>query len=242
MQIAGQLQTTTLGDVLGELSRGRATGSLELREPIGRLHRIVLRSGSIQRVDFDRASPTLAEILKDSSAVEEGVLRRSLLRALTSKRKHGTVLEKEFSVPRNVINLALKRQMRERLNHLERLSTAQLAFRAGGEPVSDVHLSAEEFLPGRARARDRKSSGSARPTEWLRNAEAQRKTRAALATLGLHSAQNLSLGELRSVYAACVREIHPDSALGVQPSSAISQRLETLRAAYEHLRESTKAA
>lgn len=54
MQLAGRLSLTTLGDVLGALYRGRATGILELTEcgaPSGRTHRIHLSYGLVRDVE-----------------------------------------------------------------------------------------------------------------------------------------------------------------------------------------------
>ncbi len=63
MQLPGRLRATTLGDLLGTLHRGEASGTLELTCDDGRTHRIHLSSGLITAVEIDGASPPLAELL-----------------------------------------------------------------------------------------------------------------------------------------------------------------------------------
>ena len=47
-------------------------------------------------VELDGAAPSLAEILRRDRAADDDVLRRSLLRAMASRRLHGEVLVDEF--------------------------------------------------------------------------------------------------------------------------------------------------
>jgi len=96
MHLPGRLRTTTLGDLLGALHRAAATGTLELVEDRGRTHRIHVSSGSVVAVELDGAAPSLAEILRRDRAADDDLLRRSLLRAMSSRRLHGEVLVDEF--------------------------------------------------------------------------------------------------------------------------------------------------
>src|SRR5579884_612371 len=99
MRLPGRLQSTTLGDLLGTLHRGGASGTLELsEEERGRVHRVHLAEGLVIAVELDGAAPSLAEVLRRSRAAAEDVLRRSLLRAMASRRLHGEVLVEEFHV------------------------------------------------------------------------------------------------------------------------------------------------
>ena len=82
MQLPGRLKATTLGDLLGALHRGRASGTLELVESSGRAHRVHLAHGSVTAVEVDRAGASLGEILRQEDEVDDDVLRRSLLRAM----------------------------------------------------------------------------------------------------------------------------------------------------------------
>ncbi len=82
MHLPGRLRTTSLGDLLGTLHRASATGTLELAEPRGRLHRVHMLRGYVVAVEVDGASASLAEMLRRADATDEDTLRRSLLRAM----------------------------------------------------------------------------------------------------------------------------------------------------------------
>jgi DnaJ domain/Domain of unknown function (DUF4388) len=235
MQISGRLKLTTLGDVLGTLSRHQISGTLELTEAGERTHRIVLRQGQVVHVEVDRACASLAEVLRKDFELPETVLRRSLLRALSSQRLHGEVLKEEFGVPSNVIDLGLRRQMLQRLSLIESLADAQLTFRARGWEGPAVPLSSAEFLHGRRRARDAKFAASDRPAPVLEAARADSKRRMALRQLGL--SEGASEAEVRSAYRRRVKELHPDAngELSVDMRASHSRDLEAVTTAYQTL-------
>jgi hypothetical protein len=167
MQLPGRLKATTLGDLLGALHRGASTGTLELAEPSGRVHRVHLALGSVTAVELDRATASLAEILRRQAEVDEDTLRRSLLRAMASRRLHGEVLVRDFHLSPSVVGRALRRQVMLRLQVLEELGDAQVGFRVTVRPprgaLTDAPLDAPEFLFGRKRTRDRVApAGSSR--------------------------------------------------------------------------------
>ncbi len=164
MQLPGRLRTTTLGDLLGTLHRARATGTLELAEFHGRTHRVHLSRGLVVAVELDGPVPSLAEELRREGAVEDDVLKRSLLRAIASRRLHGEVLVRDFKLSPALIDTALRRQLLTRLGVIERLSDAQLLFRVTVRPprgaLLDDPLRPPEFLSGRRRTRDRLAGAS----------------------------------------------------------------------------------
>lgn len=159
MQLPGRLRTTTLGDILGALHRERATGTLELNEASGRTHRVHVGAGLVLAVELDRASASLAEVLRRNEEVDEDTLRRSLLRAMASRRLHGEVLVRDFQLSPDLVGRALRSQVRLRLAALEDVADAQVCFRVTLKPprgaLTDQPLSPLEFLAGRRRARDR---------------------------------------------------------------------------------------
>src|SRR5260370_3207428 len=116
MELPGRLRATTLGDLLGTLHRAGATGTLELAEDRGRLHRVHLSGGLIVAVEYDGASATLAEILRSEARIDGETLRRSLLRAVASKRLHVEALVCDFRQAARTIHAALPRQMTARLH------------------------------------------------------------------------------------------------------------------------------
>jgi DnaJ-domain-containing protein 1 len=234
-QISGRLKLTTLGDVLGTLSRHKASGTLELTEGTDRQHRIVLREGHVVHVEVDRASASLGEILRKDFELPETVLRRSLLRALSSRRLHGEVLKEEFGVSGNVIDLGLRRQMLQRLTLIEQLPDAQVAFRARGWDGPAVPLTSAEFLQGRKRARDTKYAASDRPAAVIEAARSDSKRRMALRQLGL--SDGASETEVKKAYRGLVKELHPDTnqASTADERESCTRDLEAVTTAYQSL-------
>ena len=158
MQLPGRLRSTTVGDLLGVLHRARASGTLELEEDRGRCHRVHLSAGLVVAVELDGAAASLAEVLRREKAVEDDILRRSLLRALAARRLHGDVLVRDFRINPEVVSRGLRAQAVSRLRGLEQITDAQVRFRvavrAPRGAMSDSPLGPREFLAGRRRARD----------------------------------------------------------------------------------------
>jgi DnaJ-domain-containing protein 1 len=217
MQLPGRLKATTLGDLLGSLHRGRVSGTLELVESNGRVHRVHLTSGLVTAVEVDRASESLGEILRREEEVDDDTLRRSLLRAMASRRLHGEVLVRDFHLSPDVVGRALRRQLMLRLQMLEDLVDAQVLYRVTVRPprgaLLDEPLSASEFLAGKKRARD---CGTDRASDTYRSARPPRGFPgsvdvgriAAYRTLGLSA--GAPADEIKRAYRRLVREYHPD--------------------------------
>ena len=216
MHLPGRLKATTLGDLLGALHRESSTGTLELSEPSGRVHRVHLATGLVTAVELDRATASLAEILRRQDEIDEDILRRSLLRAMASRRLHGEVLVRDFHLSPTVVGRALRRQVMLRLQVLEELGDAQIGFRVTVRPprgaLVDEPLHAPEFLAGRKRMRDRNaepSSGTYRasvaasmPGGW----DPARAT--AYRALGVSFDADAT--EVKQAYRRLVRTYHPD--------------------------------
>lgn len=210
MQLPGRLKATTLGDVLGSLHRGRTTGTLELVEDSGRTHRVFLHMGLVTAVELDGHSAALGEILRRDQAIDDDVLRRSVLRSLSSKRLLGEVLVSDFRISPTVVGAALRRQIVSRLHALEQLTDARLHFRvvvrAPKSALTSEPLGPDEFLAGRRRARDR----ATRPPESGRFpiGSGDRERLEALSILELPpDADTL---EVKRAYRRLVRTYHPD--------------------------------
>ena len=244
MQLPGRLKATTLGDLLGALHRSGSTGTLELAEPSGRLHRVHLASGLVTAAELDRATASLAEILRRQDEVDEDTLRRSLLRAMASRRLHGEVLVRDFHLSPTVVGRALRRQVMLRLQVLEELGDAQICFRVTVRPprgaLTDEPLDAPEFLAGRKRTRDKGSipasgtyrangSGSGLPGGWD-PARAQ-----AYRALGVSFDADATA--VKQAYRRLVRAYHPD----LHPDAshderkALAARVSEVTAAYRAL-------
>jgi hypothetical protein len=216
MHLPGRLRATTLGDLLGELHRGSASGTLELVEGNGRTHRVHLARGLVTAVEVDRASASLGEVLRREDLLDEDTLRRSLLRALASRRLHGEVLIRDFHLSPEIVGRALRRQLMLRLQILDELGDAQLFYRAAVRPprgaLVDEPLSPGEFLAGKKRTRDREAepaSGTYRTTPRTQPLGAIDRGRAvAYRTLGLSSGAQED--EIKRAYRRLVRAYHPD--------------------------------
>lgn len=225
MQLPGRLKVTTLGDVLGSLHREQANGTLELIETNGRTHRIHLSLGLVTAVEVDRAAASLGEILRAEEAVDDDVLRRSLLRAMASRRLHGEVLVRDFHLSPEVVGRALRRQLMVRLAMLEEIADAQILFRVTMRPprnaLLEEPLSADEFLSGKKRARDRGGIGAggrappfesgthrtARPSSGFPGSIDVARI-VAYRTLGVTT--NAPTDEIKRAYRHLVRKYHPD--------------------------------
>ena len=231
---------TTLGDLLGAIFRAGATGTLELVETSGRTHRVFVSSGRVTAVDVDRATPSLAEMLRRLDAVDEETLRRSLLRALSARRLHGEVLVAEFQLSPDVVDRALRQQLAIRLHALEQLGDAQVHFRAAVRAprgaLVDRPLSSDEFLRGRARARDR--AGAPPPPRSSRsrpNGVPDPYRARAFQTLGVsYDADEV---EIKAAYRRLVRAYHPDLHPHVKDEErrALVARFSEVTAAYRQI-------
>lgn len=216
MLLPGRLRATTLGDLLGTLHRGKSSGTLELSESNGRTHRVHLVNGLVSAVEVDRASASLAEILRRQENVDEDTLRRSLLRAMASRRLHGEVLVRDFHLSPEIVGRAVRRQVMLRLQILEDLVDAQIFFRvtvpSPRGALVDEPLAPTEFLAGRKRLRDREGEiGGARssvkipagmPGGW------DPARASAYRTLGV--ALGADDDTVKQAYRRLVRAYHPD--------------------------------
>jgi DnaJ-domain-containing protein 1 len=246
MHLPGRLRTTTLGDLLGTLHRERATGTLELAEFHGRTHRVHLSRGLVVAVELDGPVPSLAEELRNARTVEDDVLKRSLLRAIASRRLHGEVLVRDFQLSPSLIDTALRRQLTTRLGVLERLVDAQILFRVTVRPprgaLLDDPLRPPEFLSGRRRARDRIGANGATPptpaarrTGRVESIAADPRQLAALRVLGV--APGADASAIKRAYRQLARHYHPD----LHPEAtdderrALAERFVAVTAAYQAL-------
>jgi hypothetical protein len=243
MQLSGRLKATTLGDLLGALFRGRATGTLELVEMNERAHRIHVADGLVTAVEVDRACASLGEILQREEGLDDDTLRRSLLRALASQRLHGEVLIKDFRVDPSVVDRALRTQALLRLRMLEVLSDARVSFhvtmRAPRSARTETPLGPSDFLTGRLRARDRvaesgtfPSSSRARP---LTPRAFDSVRTASLRALGLEP--SACEDEVKRAYRRLVRSIHPDlhPTATTEEKRGLAARFSEVTAAYRAL-------
>ena len=241
MHLPGRLKATTLGDLLGAVHREQSTGTLELTEPSGRMHRIHLTAGLVTAVELDRATASLAEILRRQEEIDEDTLRRSLLRAMASRRLHGEVLVRDFHLSPSVVGRALRIQIMLRLQILEELGDAQVAFRVTVKPprgaLVDEPLGAPEFLAGRKRLRDRSAEAQSGAYRTAGGMPGGWDPARASAYRALGVTFNADPSEVKQAYRRLVRTYHPD----LHPEAShderrtLSSRFAEVTAAYRTL-------
>lgn len=234
--LPANLDKTTLGDVLGALLRGRATGFLELGDGGAKSH-VFLSSGRPTAVASAAAKlwpggapQRLGELLLD-----RGIVGRSDLERAASSRTEGRLLGEllldEGALDQRTIDGAMAAQTAERLDRLYSLRKGSLRFRvatfgAARPPIplraafAAPQLHPAVFLTGRPRARVR------RPT-----AESARRD----ALRVLHLGDSASLDEIRRAFKQLALELHPDRATDDADRALRSAAMKQITAAYAKL-------
>jgi hypothetical protein len=239
MNLPGRLKMTTLGDLLGTLHRAEATGTLELAEDVGRTHRVYLSGGFVVSVEIDGAALTLGDILRRDHALEDDLLKRSLLRAMSSQRLHGDVLVRDFRVDDAIVGAALRQQILARLERLDLLIDARVLFRVAvrtprsalmGSPVPP-----SQFLAGKKRARDAAGRANGTRTAGARLCAPERTRDVALRVLGVSTTADEP--EIRRAYRRLARAFHPDlhPRASDDERRALVQRFQAVTEAYRAL-------
>ena len=214
-----RLALTTLGDLLGALYRSGARGTLELVEDkgpfAGRAHRLHVDDGRLRLIESPLGAERLGELL-----VEERLITRAMHYELlanleddpstpTGKR----VIERHWVEPIQLGKLAHE-QANRRLLALYQLRDARVAFRIarpiGEQLVANIPLTAEEFLHGRPRARDRNSAPEVQsPSSYASESPcADPRRRRALLLLGLPPHADTS--DVKRAFRRIASRLHPD--------------------------------
>jgi len=226
--LPGSLDRSTLGDVLGVLHRGRATGFLELTLRTKR-NFVFLSSGKPSAVAS--GGPGIGELLLSRGVIDRSALDRATRARRRSDQLLGELLLDQGAVDDATIEGAMAAQTAERLDALYSLTKAQIRFHVAtfGAEVPPIPLRAAYsapqlhpavFLYGRPRARTRGKSSEA---------DARR---AALRTLGITG--DASQEEVRKAYKRLVLELHPDRA-GSNEREELNVKLARVTAAYSLL-------
>jgi len=205
VQLPSYLRDTTLGDLLGVLHRERISGNLELVEQSGArrgsVHRIHLSRGCVVLVETPLPVPRLGEILVEQHGLVAREVKRQLL---TLNRRLGEGLLERGSITPSVLDAALSTQNRLRLEALFGLLDARIVFHPRGRPELGAEpLTAEQFLWGRERRRDRAPAGQSKY-----QAREGRQRESDLALLGL--SEEASVEQIRDAFRRLSLRFHPD--------------------------------
>jgi hypothetical protein len=209
MNLPGRLRLTTLGDLLGRLHRAGAHGVLELMEAggvnAGRLHRVFLSGGLVDRIETELEPKKLGEFLYEEGELGTGALHALRMRVRESSgQRAGEILLRELLATEGAIGRALRRQLKARLEAIFRLGDAVLRFsvrrppRTAGVPVEP--LTPVDFLYGRPRAQRATPPPEAPVTGLERSV--------ALGILGL--GPTAGIDEARQAFRRLARAHHPD--------------------------------
>lgn len=226
MHLPGRLRDTTLGDVLGMLSRARATGTLELIDERGRPHSIRLADGGIEQVDTD-LGPRLGDVV--GAHLPDGVEFQ--------EQRVGELLLRKGWVTAEQLGGALRSQNLARLEALFELEDAALRFRvprpSRDDPTAPQPLEGRDFLPGRPRARRAEANAAAaNPASRRRRPVPSRDPWSVLGVL-----PGSSSSEVARAFRRLAGECHPDrfpQATAVDKVRLI-QRFSELSQAYHQL-------
>lgn len=177
MLLPGRLDTTTLGDLLGILYRGNATGVLELSEIAasngatrhGRAHRIHLLSGLVAGVETELEVTPIGELLARSGKLDARAIEVMLYRmALGDPRPAGEILVSMGAIAPDTLIQGLRAQLHAKVEAVYRgLADARVTFRTSRPLPRDVlrigTLMPRDFLHGRQRKRDRRAQARPAP-------------------------------------------------------------------------------
>ena len=223
MHLPSRLSSSTLGDLLGQLHRHRTSGQLELselpsarrRSVTGREHRIHLEDGFVYAVDTGFPVRPLGELLWRRGLVGPEAIGRLLSRiGAGDRRAAGEILVAEGLIDARTVTLALRAQLRERMDALyEQIEDAFIRFHPPRPAFFPSRRSGPllptDFLHGRPRARDRRSAtprpAAPRPVPARPRDDARAQ---ALRTLGLTGEP--ALADIRRAFRRLASELHPD--------------------------------
>ncbi|MCH2109500.1 MAG: J domain-containing protein [Polyangiaceae bacterium] len=225
MRLPGTLSDSTLGDILGQLHRGSATGRLEIIEGGPRVfhHEISWLHGDITAIHSPHG-PRIGEVLQRQPTTRRG-------------RRTGEALLASGEISISELSDALREQLLARLEALFAIKEAQLRFHVPRPSLNDatapLPLKKDEFLKGRPRARDLKSKEpSVKDQAWRAQSQKVEKRkkeqeRHDLSILGLKL--GASQAAMHEAFRRLARKHHPDSGRRRAPACEIASTAENIR-------------
>jgi tetratricopeptide (TPR) repeat protein len=138
--VAGILSDAPLAHLLVHLTRRELTGTLVLRGPDGAGLRLFVRGGAPTKIASEPASALLGEMLVRGGALAEEDLDEAVFRARLLREPLGTHLIREGWVERPAVQVALRRQILERLAAAQSLPPeSEYEFYADADLVREAH-------------------------------------------------------------------------------------------------------
>lgn len=250
MFLPARLERSTLGDLLGSLHRGRATGRLDLVEvdgaAAGLRRSIHLVAGAVVRVDG--SGLRIGERVGLTGAASVAAERALAGRAPTDVRLAGEVLLAAGLVARPALVEALRAQAAERLEGLYALRRADVRFHVagpGGAAAPRIELGPDVFLHGRPRRAPRATPS---PSHDGSSSRAPRSTAAgvvavesALALLGLDAQARHAPETIGRAFRRRAAALHPDRARDETSRRVLERAFAQLGDAYRTALAATRA-
>ncbi|MBI2895971.1 MAG: DnaJ domain-containing protein [Deltaproteobacteria bacterium] len=234
MEVRGRIEETTVGDLVAQLHRRGATGTLVIESHL-RQHRVQFRRGWLRSIRLDGHFSPLGEVLAAAGVISRNDLRRSLEAIAHGTELQGEALVRLGALRPEKLREALELQARERVAYLVGCSSGRYRFEAGALGSPGFLLDPLPLLRGSARRRG--ARGSAAPPSpgryHLRGIGTVRLE--AHEVLGVR--QGATDDEVRRAFRRAALELHPDRHPGVDVVGRrrLEARFAEASAAYERL-------
>ena len=239
---AGRLEETTVGDLVAQIYRRGATGTLVI-EAHTRQHRVLFRRGYLKSIKLEGHFQPLGDRLLAAGAITREHHRRSVEALAAGSSLQGETLVRLGAISAERLRLELESQARERIEYLVGCSSGRWRFEDGapGDPGLLLHpLNLVRGTPrrrGGGRVRPSAAAGRPSPAEPGRYSLRGIGTTQRSAHVILGVAPDASPDVVRREYRRLALELHPDRHPGLD--EAARRRLEAkfteVTAAYEAL-------
>lgn len=242
---AGRLEETTVGDLVAQLYRRAATGTLVI-EAHARQHRVAFRRGYLRSVKLEGHFQPLGDRLLAAGVISRDHHRRSVEAIASGQALQGEALVRLGAISAERLRQELEAQTRERIDYLVGCSSGRWRFEDGAPGDPGLLLHPLVLVRGTPRRRGGVRGRSPRPGIAAGRPPAAEPGRYSLRGIGtarvpahvvLGVAANAGPDELRREYRRRALELHPDRHPGLDEASRkrLEARFAEVTAAYEAL-------
>lgn len=237
---AGRLEDTTVGDLVAQIYRRGATGTLVI-EAHARQHRVTFRRGYLRSIKLEGHFQPLGDRLLAAGEISFEHHRRSLEAIASGSALQGEALVRIGAISAERLRGELEAQARERIGYLVGCSSGRWRFEDGspGDPGLLLHpLNLVRGTPRRRRGGDRaRPSGAPPRPEPGRYSLRGMGTSHRMAHVILGVPSDASPDVVRREYRKLALELHPDRHPGLDDAARrrLEARFSEVTAAYDAL-------